>query len=190
MSVSSKKLIILLPTLIVILGILFLTFSLDKKENYIDPSALQGKAVPSFNLPALHQDEQLTDRRLFYKNKGEFTLLNVWASWCVVCKTEHEFLLKLKQKNNIDIIGLNYRDLQKNAISYLQKSGNPYRKAIFDHKGVLALDLGVVATPETYLIDHNGIIQFRYTGALNEKIWQTKFVPLISKLTAIKQGAQ
>ena len=187
MSVLPKKLIILLPTLVVVLCILFLVLSLEKKESYVAKSPLQGKEIPRFNLPALHQDKNQLDTSIFSKKKGEFTLLNVWASWCVACKTEHDFLVQLKQHKGINIVGLNYRDKKINAASYLQKNGDPYQKVIFDHKGALALDLGVVATPETYLIDHNGIIQFRYTGTLNEKIWNTQFVPLIQQLENTKQ---
>lgn len=177
----------LIPAIFVMLMIAFLIFSLEKKETYVAQSALQGKPIPSFIAEdLLDQHKQLTEV-IFQKESGDFTLLNVWASWCFFCKKEHDFLQTLKQKNNIAIIGLDYRDNRSNAINYLTKSGNPYHSIIFDHNGSLALDLGVVGTPETYLINHQGIILFRYTGPLNEGIWQSAFEPLINELAKGKE---
>lgn len=145
---------------------------------------LQGRPVPTFNLVSLI-DEKPLDARLF-SNSGtkRWTLLNVWASWCSFCKAEHNFLLQLAAEKNIRLIGLNYRDAREAAKATLIATKNPYQEVIFDPRGSLALDLGSIVTPETYLIDPEGIIEFRYQGPLNQEVWEASFVPLLFNLNA------
>jgi cytochrome c biogenesis protein CcmG/thiol:disulfide interchange protein DsbE len=50
--------------------------------------------------------------------------------------------------------------------------GNPYVFSVFDPKGDLGIDLGVVGAPETYLIDANGLVVDKVTGELNERTWK------------------
>ena len=71
-------------------------------------------------------------------------LVNVWASWCITCLVEHPFLTKLSN-NDIEIIGLNYKDTDAKANAWLEKHGNPYLFSMYDPRGDLAFDLGVSA---------------------------------------------
>lgn len=147
------------------------------------PFAMAGKPVPQFTLTALRSGE-LLDQTLFQNN---WQLLNVWASWCSVCKAEHAYLMDLKSAG-VPIIGLNYRDKQQAAISVLNETGDPYREVIYDPKGILALDLGSIVTPETYLIDSNGTLVFRHSGILDQDIWQREFLPRIDDITNKGKG--
>lgn len=145
-------------------------------------SPLQGRPIPEFNLASLEQGElTLTEASL----TGQVQLLNVWASWCGICKSEHSFLMDLAKQNQIKVIGLNYRDDRQSALNELAASGNPYRVVIFDPKGSLAIDLGVYGTPESYLVDQNGVIRHRYVGALTPEIWQQEFVPVLNQLSRV-----
>jgi probable thiol:disulfide interchange protein dsbE-2 len=65
----------------------------------------------------------------------------------------------------------------------LEQMGDPYRFSINDSRGELALKLGVDGAPETYLVDANGIIRYRFSGMLTEQIWQTELKPQIQALT-------
>ncbi len=103
-----------------------------------------------------------------------YQLVNVWASWCGICRSEHEFLHTLESRG-VPIIGLNYRDTRFAANNYLGELGNPYQQTLFDPKGMLSIDLGVVGTPETYLVTHDGKIVYKHLGVLNEKVWQRYF---------------
>lgn len=143
--------------------------------------AMQGQPVPAFSLTSLANNTPI-NASIF---DNQWTLLNIWASWCLPCKAEHDYLLQLSQTQNVPIIGVNYRDKRETAQRVLEQTGNPYQTVIFDPKGALALDLGSIVTPETYLIDPNGIIQFRYSGGLNDHIWLTHFAPRLAAI--IKQ---
>ena len=102
--------------------------------------------------------------------KDQYQLVNVWASWCGICRTEHEYLNQLK-KQGVPIIGINYRDNKQDAMSVLINDGNPFNKIIYDHNGDLSIELGVIGTPETYLIDHSGKVILKISGVIDSEVW-------------------
>ncbi|QFI37310.1 DsbE family thiol:disulfide interchange protein [Moritella marina ATCC 15381] len=177
---------LMLPSLLGLLFVVAMMFALTAQQDQITPSVLVGKPIPSFTASDL--ESVLIGNSVFQTNNDisqtdkRFTLLNVWASWCAVCQSEHDFLMKLAVQDNIRIVGLNYRDDRSDARKVLSTLGSPYVANIFDPDGKLALDMGVTVTPETYLLDSQGIVLFRYSGALDEKVWQHYFKPLIQKL--------
>ncbi len=130
--------------------------------------------VPFFELKNLEDIETVTPDNL----EGDF-ILNVWASWCITCLIEHPYLMYLNN-NGITVIGLNYKDDKEDALSWLKKYGNPYKKIVHDYKGTLALDLGVTGAPETFLVSDGEII-VHYQGEVNKLIWEDIFLPIINE---------
>jgi cytochrome c biogenesis protein CcmG/thiol:disulfide interchange protein DsbE len=112
---------------------------------------------------------------------GEPLLLNVWATWCPTCYAEHQYLNELAAQG-VKIIGLNYKDERSKAVQWLNELGNPYLISLFDGDGMLGLDLGVYGAPETFLIDANGIVQYRHVGDVNSANWQASLQPMYEKL--------
>lgn len=139
------------------------------------PSALIDKKFPEFSLVML-EDE--TQRRQRSDILGEYTLVNIWATWCVACKIEHPFLNELASEG-VRIVGVNWKDISEEAIALLEKEGNPYIWSVRDLEGRLSFDLGVYGAPENYLVDPDGIIRYKYVGVLNRDIWEEKFLPLM-----------
>ncbi|MGR6834356.1 DsbE family thiol:disulfide interchange protein [Aliivibrio wodanis] len=159
-----------------VIGICAIIFSvlftgLETKESSTS-TAMVGERVPTFELPEVMDTSVLLNESLFQQQP--LALLNVWAAWCGICKTEHQFLHQLKEQG-ITIIGLDYRDDRIAAKQVLEQTGSPYQAVIFDPRGSLAMDLGVFGTPTTFLIDQKGVILHRFTGALDEKKWQREF---------------
>ena len=105
-------------------------------------------------------------------------LVNVWASWCITCLVEHPFLTKLS--NDIEIIGLNYKDTDAKANAWLEKHGNPYLFSMYDPRGDLAFDLGVTGAPESYLLINNKVVG-HIQGEMNQSKCESIFLPLIQK---------
>jgi len=171
-----KKVIYFLPIIIfVLLGIfLFRGISLDPAEM---PSALIDKPVPVFSLPALGSTQKISDINL----RGNITLLNVWATWCISCRMEHPYLIELSRQGVV-IVGLNYKDDNDKALAWLHDLGNPYTMNIADNAGNLGLDLGVFGAPETFLIDRNGVIRYKRVGVIDERVWREEIKPLYEKL--------
>ena len=113
---------------------------------------------------------------------GDVWLLNVWASWCVACRTEHPLLNRLAQDNLAPIVGLNYKDDAGDAAAWLQRFGNPYTHVPIDRRGEVGIDYGVYGVPETYLIDKRGVIRFKQVGPLSADIIERELLPLIRQL--------
>ncbi len=142
------------------------------------PSTKIGQVLPTFHMPRLlDESKEVTDT--FFR--GRVHLINVWASWCEACVDEQFFLMQLKAQG-IPIFGINYKDKPTDAIEWLNVYGNPYEIVAEDKEGKLAIDLGVYGTPETFLVEKTGRIQFRHVGILTESIWKDEFLPRIKKL--------
>lgn len=177
---TKKRLVLFIP-LIVFLGMgAFLFKGLFLSPEKLD-SALEGKPIPTFQLERLeNQGESITNKDLI----GKVALLNIWATWCPSCKYEHPYLMQLAKANILPIYGINYRDERGPALMDLARSGDPYTLNIYDKDGRLGLDLGVYGAPETFLIDHKGIIRFRYAGPIDQNVWVDTLLPKVRQLKA------
>ncbi len=141
------------------------------------PSPLVGKPAPAFALPRLEAPEVLFDSQEF---KGKVSLLNVFASWCLACRQEHPFLTQLARQG-VTIYGLNYKDTRKAGLAWIAES-NPYAAVAFDESGKVAIDFGVYGVPETFIIDHQGIIRYKHIGPITLEDWEQTLGPLVAEL--------
>lgn len=157
------------------LAVLFY-FSLGRDTEHLD-SPLLGRAMPVFVLPDIDGIE-----RSAADLRGEPMLLNVWATWCVACRVEHPFLLRIAEEYAVPVIGLSYKDEAGLARQWLQDLGNPFRFSIDDRQGRLGLELGVYGAPETYLLDAEGIIRYKHVGVIDARIWQDRLWPQLQRL--------
>ncbi len=160
-----------------LVGVLWIGLSLDPRTL---PSPLIGKPTPDFDLPQLHDPQA---RFASTELQGEVALINVWASWCVTCRQEHPFLAQLRRAG-VPIYGLNYKDTRTDALRFLARYGDPYDAIGFDESGMVGIDFGVYATPETFLVDRQGIIRFKHIGMITPDIIETKILPLYRQLEA------
>ena len=144
------------------------------------PSPLIDQLAPEFRLPQLLvQNRDFTTADL----RGQVWVLNVWASWCAACRTEHQLLHDLASTGTIDLVGLNYKDEPIAAISWLRAFGNPYSWVVVDSTGDVAIDWGVYGVPETFVIDADGIIRYKHIGPLDQNILHGKILPLVFRLS-------
>jgi cytochrome c biogenesis protein CcmG, thiol:disulfide interchange protein DsbE len=144
------------------------------------PSPLIGKPAPDFALPRLDDPAQVVRRDDL---KGQVWLLNVWASWCVTCLEEHPALSDFARTAPVPIIGLNYKDDAAAGRAWLKRHGDPYRMSLVDAQGRTGIDFGVYGVPETYVIDRQGIVRFKHTGALTPQVFDERIRPLIAELS-------
>ena len=157
----------LLPIFITfIFVIVFVIFYKGLKEtNIYTPETKINYEVPSLLVELFDTNEIVNTLEIF--NSDKFYLLNIWSSWCVPCKHEHPILMELSQNNDLEIIGINYKDTKKNANDFLKDLGNPYDNIIFDNKGTNAIEWGAYGVPESFLINNNKIIK-KYIGPLSK----------------------
>lgn len=90
--------------------------------------------------------------------------------------------MTLTRQKLVPIYGINYRDERAEAIRELRHQGDPYVLNIFDKDGRLGLDLGVYGAPETFLVDHKGIIRFRFAGPVDQRVWSETLYPMVQQL--------
>jgi len=165
-----------LAIFLVLAGFLFRGLSLDPK---LVPSPLVGKPMPAFSLARLKDPAAtISDTDI----RGKVSILNIWATWCVSCRAEHEVLLQLAQSNKANIYGLNYKDERAAALRWLQQLGDPYAANAYDVDGRVGIDWGVYGAPETFIIDRQGIIRHKHVGPLTVEILNEQILPLIDEL--------
>jgi cytochrome c biogenesis protein CcmG/thiol:disulfide interchange protein DsbE len=170
----------ILPLLLFIVLAVFLAIGLKLNPRDI-PSPLINQPAPDFLLPVLDNPQQkLSPKDL----KGKVWLLNVWASWCVSCRSEHPVLNEFIKRVPVTIIGLNYKDDPQAARQWLAELGNPYQTSVMDQEGRTGIDYGVYGVPETFVIDKKGIIRFKFTGPVTMKAVNETFLPLLQRLEA------
>ena len=156
---------------------MFLFLSLNSNPNKL-PSPLVGKVVPEI------------DGKDFYTNKNvklndlmenQMTLVNVWASWCVTCRKEHQMIMNIANNESLKLIGINYKDKKNDGQKYLEIMSNPFDEIIFDPDGRIGMELGVYATPETFLINKDGLILYKHIGEITPEVWSKNFLVHLKK---------
>ncbi len=144
------------------------------------PSTFIGAPAPALGDQALPGVPLLTAEAL---RSGEVTLVNFWASWCPPCRAEHPVLMQM-QADGLRIAGVNLRDKESQAQKYLSDLGDPYFAQVFDPRGRTAIDWGVTAPPETFIVAGDGTVLYRFQGPLLGTAFETRFMPALEAALA------
>ena len=178
-----RRLLFLTPLALFLLVAGYFLLGLGRDPRHL-PSALLDKPVPEFALPPLpgretaSPDSGLTAADL---KRGEVTLVNVFASWCVPCRAEHPILARLAEEG-VTIHGIAWKDKPEASLAFLRELGDPYRRVGVDGAGTAGLDLGVYGVPETFVIDGKGVVRYRYPGPLTPDEVERNIRPLLRQL--------
>ena len=167
--------IIILFIFLFVIGIFYI--SLTRDANY-STSILINKETPEFKIISF-------DESNFYIKddikKNNYTLINFWASWCAPCKIEHPILMKLSQTKNLVILGINFKDKEIQAETFLNNLGNPYDLLAKDKNGKQSVRFGVYGIPESILIDKDLMIIQKFVGPLSLEDYNN-IIKIIEKL--------
>ena len=179
-----KRLIFILPLLGFLLIGCYLAVGLTLDPQRL-PSLIEGKPVPEFDLPPLagRDDVGFSSDDL----KSEVSMVNVFGSWCVACRVEHPFLMKIKKNDWVPIYGIDWRETDREAgPAWLRRFGDPYTLVGDDPKSKAAIAFGVTGAPETFIVDKAGIVRYKFVGPITEQSWDETLKPLIDQL---RQGS-
>jgi cytochrome c biogenesis protein CcmG, thiol:disulfide interchange protein DsbE len=158
------------------LAVLF-AFGLNPNRDIHElPSPLIGKPAPLFSLSDVLDPARTVSNGAL---KGQVYVLNVWGTWCVACREEHEALLAIARQGVVPIVGLDWNDQRERAQEWLKQLGNPYTAVAFDVNGRTAIDWGVYGAPETYLVDGQGRVIYKYISPITPEVWERQFLPRI-----------
>ena len=187
---------VFLPLVLFLGMVVFLAVGLNRNPQEI-PSPLIGRPAPVVQLPSLGGPQNVSSAQF----KGQLTLVNFWATWCAGCKEEHPILMALARQPGLQMLGINYKELQASELSgqapqspeslqkatlrsqaWLQKNGQAFGQNLMDMEGRVGMDFGLYGLPETYLIDRDGVVRFKHAGALTPEVVQQKLLPLLRGL--------
>jgi len=164
--------------IIIFLSFCFVIFykGLNNPNTY-SPKIKDKKNIPIFEAKDFNSGSYLNSEKIF--EEDIFYIVNIWASWCVPCRTEHPLLMKLNKNQSVKLIGLNYKDNLSNAKKFIDEFGNPYSQIIIDNDGTLSVEFGAYGVPETFIIDKNKKIIKKFLGPINKEIVEE--IKLITK---------
>ena len=154
--------------------IIFLSFCFTifykglNNSNTYAPKINGTKNIPIFKAKDFNSNNYVNSEKIFEENI--FYIVNIWASWCVPCRTEHPLLMQLSNNQSIKLIGLNYRDNFNNAKKFLDEFGNPYFRILIDKDGTLGVEFGAYGVPETFIISKDKKVIKKFVGPINQKI--------------------
>ena len=140
---------------------------LDNSNTYT-PKISKFFFIPIFEAKDFNSNAYFTSKKIF--EDDTFYIVNIWASWCVPCRTEHPLLMELSKNQSLKLIGLNYKDNLNNAKKFINEFGNPYSQIIIDNDGTLSVEFGAYGVPETFIIDKNKKIVRKFIGPINKEI--------------------
>lgn len=148
-----------------------------------DPGALPSEMIdrpfPDFALSTLEDPDAIMTETVL---QGNITLVNIFGSWCVACVQEHPKLMRLAKRDDIRIIGVDWRDERVKAARWIKRHGNPYNLILFDGTSQLAIDLGVTGAPETFIVDKSGKIRYKHVGVITDTVWKDTLAPIARQL--------
>lgn len=176
-----RNLLLLLPLLVVALMAAVFLVMLARGKTFL-PSALIGKPVPTFALPALPGKPGVADADL---KSGKITLVNFFASWCPDCHVEHPYLVELSKDaalaaQGVRLVGIAQKDQPENTRRFLGQGGDPYAAIGMDAAGRVSIDFGVYGIPETFLVGPDGTILAKHVGAMTAQVFAQKMAPAIA----------
>lgn len=173
-----KPLFLLPPLIFLGLALTFLG-GMERDNPQSLPSTFVGRDAPPLPVGKLPDIPQLTDDML---RQPGVKLVNYWASWCPPCRAEHPTLTELSKR--LPVYGVNLKDRETAATAFLTQYGNPFAAIATDSRGRGAIDWGVTAPPETFIIDGSGRVLYRYAGPLIRDDYAKRFLPELEKALA------
>lgn len=176
------RMLLPLMVFVALVGLLVAGLQTSEQRSQV-ASPLIGKPVPQFSLPRLHEPERLTGRQDLV---GEPFILNVWGSWCWACRAEHPYVERLGEQARAPLVGFNWKDERADALDWLDRFGDAWDFHVVDFEGDVAIDLGVYGAPETFLVDHEGIIRYKHIGPIDE----TSYQELMRRVLALESEAE
>ncbi|WP_299649322.1 DsbE family thiol:disulfide interchange protein [uncultured Jannaschia sp.] len=157
------------------LGGFFLS-GLYREDPDVLPSTRVGEPAPPFTVAELPGRTPLDPAVM---TDGEVKLVNFWASWCVPCRVEHPQLEELAEV--VPVYGINYKDDLQKADRFLNELGDPFAAIGADTEARTGIDWGVYGLPETFIVDGDGIVTYRFVGPITASVIEDTILPEIER---------
>ena len=177
-----KRVLLAVLPLVVLVGLIAVFAMSMNRDPSLVQSVMINKPAPAFTLKAV--DGTGVEGFDTASLKGEVTVVNVFASWCIPCREEHPMLEKLKAETGVRMFGINQKDAPENAASFLAELGNPYDRIGGDTDNRVSIDWGVYGVPETFVVNAEGVITYKHVGPISPETLANDVIPAIKKAAA------
>jgi peroxiredoxin len=145
------------PVIIILMGAAALVYNLTtgiKKDNRLPV----GAHIPEIQIKDVSTQVEIKPVDL----KGKVLFVNFWASWCRSCIDEMPYIASLynvlKENPDFKMLTLVYNDNPQGCLRFVKKMG--YNIPVFsDPLGRAAVQFGITAVPETFIVDKTGTIR-------------------------------
>lgn len=162
--------IVVAAPLLLVLGLGF-----QSDPHQID-SPLIGRPAPDFFLRPIDGGAPVR----LSEQRGAPAVVNFWATWCVPCKAEHRTLVAVASRlqGKVKFFGVVYQDEPAKIQAWLNKMGSVYPQ-LLDVGAKAAIAYGVYGVPETYIVNGDGIITYKFTGPVEAQSLMEQLAPLV-----------
>lgn len=178
--VRSPFAIAAMAAVVALIALLAYGLSQNEPDRDIEQALAQGerKEAPGFTLDRLSGggERSLADYR------GQVVVLNFWASWCDPCRDESPLLdrwhRRLAAGGRGTVLGVDVLDVSDDARDFVREYGLDY-PMLRDGEGDVLGDYGVIAYPETFVIDRGGRIAASRRGPVDDRFMREQVLPLV-----------
>ncbi len=163
-----------LKPLIALNGVLLVVIAALAWFMFVPPAAVA--RIPDFGMPGLAGGDFGPDN--FAEEKF---VLNIFASWCVPCRAEHEVLMTLSRDHGIPVYGIALMDKPEDTKAFLAELGNPYRAVGSDLGGLMPKALGLAGVPASIVVGPGLVIENMIQMPLTMESAQAEILPYFPK---------
>jgi cytochrome c biogenesis protein CcmG/thiol:disulfide interchange protein DsbE len=167
--------------LLALIALLAYGLAQNEPDRGVDEALARGERspAPAFELPKLGGggSESLADYR------GQVVVLNFWASWCKPCRDESPLLERWHRRirdRGATVLGVDILDVTGRAEDFVDEYGLTY-PMLKDKDGEGLDKFGVVAYPETFVIDRQGRIAAVARGPVDDAFMRRNVAPLVER---------
>ncbi|HZQ29260.1 MAG TPA: TlpA disulfide reductase family protein [Acidimicrobiales bacterium] len=150
-------------------------------DQRIAPSTLQGRPAPDTAGPDLNGTQvQLS------QFKGQYVLVNFFATWCIPCVDEQPELVRFQQRHgaagDATIVSIIYQDRLSDVRQFFKERGGGW--PVIQNEGS-KVDWGVRGVPESFLVDPDGVVLTRIVGGVRD----ASLEQLLAQAKQFRQGS-
>jgi cytochrome c biogenesis protein CcmG, thiol:disulfide interchange protein DsbE len=136
-----------------------------------------GDPVPDKVLPALPGPGHGS----IAEHRGDWALVNLWASWCIPCREEAPVLERFYRRyrtHDTTVVGIDVQDNRDDAVSFLRDHPTTYPqlRSIGNERSAA---FGSTGVPENFLVDPRGRLALIWRGPVDDRFLRARVVPLI-----------